>query len=320
MNFRFIYYMLIGAFLFGSCDNRGNEKVLYINSYHSGYPPSDAVQDEIISILTANNIDLEIFYLDSKRNENNEFIRKKTDSIVFLVKGFKPDVIIASDDNAIKYVIEPWYTDGSVPVVFCGVNWSADQYDLPKEYITGMLETLALRECIELAMEKTKSLSKIAILSENSLSERNNTSLLDTLYRNMGLEPLYMLVDDFDQWKQSFVEAGNITDIIYLPTNGAIKDWDDEEARSFVSENIQTPVFSCDDFMMEFCSFGLTKVPAEQGEWAAHTALKIIKGKSPGDIAVTKNSKWQSWINPGLMEKTEMIPTKEWLDTSIIVE
>ena len=41
------------------------------------------------------------------------------------IDAFKPDVVIAADDNASKYLIEPYFKDAALPFVFCGVNWDA---------------------------------------------------------------------------------------------------------------------------------------------------------------------------------------------------
>lgn len=123
----------------------------------------------------------------------------------------------------------------------------------------------------------------ITVLSENTTSEKNNTVLLDTLYRNLGFDVDYRLVDNFEQWKTAFEE------ISFLPTNGAIRGWNREEAMQFVAENIKVPIITCDDFMMDYAVFGLTKVFQEQGEWAAAASLRIMGGTSPASIPITRN-------------------------------
>ena len=55
-----------------------------------------------------------------------------------------PDLLIVSDDNAVKYLVVPNFQDDPMPIVFCGVNWTADQYDLSHCNITGILELLPI--------------------------------------------------------------------------------------------------------------------------------------------------------------------------------
>ena len=65
--------------------------------------------------------------------------------------------------------------------------------------------------------------------------------------------------------------------------------------------------------MMVYAVFGMTKVAGEQGEWAANTALEILKGKSPSEIAVTRNRRTAAWINPALAAAVGFEPNREVL-------
>ncbi len=65
-------------------------------------------------------------------------------------------------------------------------------------------------------------------------------------------------------------------DIVYIPTNGAVKGWNKEEAVDFVYRNISLPLVTREDFMMPYVVVGVTKIAKEQGIWAATTAQKIL--------------------------------------------
>jgi len=209
-------------------------------------------------------------------------------------------VLIVSDDDAVKYVVQPHFRDGPIPVVFCGVNWSAEQYGLPASHVTGMLEVVPVEETLREVMRSVPNVHRLRVLSEDSTSEQSNTRLLDSRYRALGLEPSYRLVSDYAAWKKEFARAQREADVVYVPTNGAIRGWDAADAVSYVTRTISKPVVSCDDFMMPYAVFGLTKVAREQGEWAAGAALAILEGKRPVDIAVTSNRQTRCYWNPKL--------------------
>ena len=127
---------------------------------------------------------------------------------------------------------------------------------------------------------------------------------MDTLYRKAQLEPSYFLVNDFDEWCENFMRLNEDFDIIYLPTNGAVKNWDPVMAKKVVYENIKKPVVTCDDFMMPYCVFGLTKVAEEQAVIALRMMTDILDGKkSPEDIPVEKNKQGKAWLNTKLAGK-----------------
>jgi len=283
------------------CKPTVKKKIFYINSYHDGYPSSDDIRDGIIETLEGETISLKIFYLDTKRHPEKEAVEDRVSKALKEIGDFAPDLIIASDDNAVGTMVAPHLQETGIPIVFCGVNWSADKYGLD-ENVTGMLEVLPLRECISTVQRLNPDVSCISVLSENSQSERNNRELLDTLYRNLGLKVQYRLVDDFEQWKEAFNLLSISSDLIYLPTNGAIRNWKEDEARLFVEQHLNVPTITCDDFMMEYCVFGLTKVAREQGEWAAETALQILDGISPGNIPYSRNSQVQAYLNRKLAD------------------
>ena len=249
-----------------TCVHKEKPNIFYINSYHEGYPPSDEAMRAIRDAFPPENFQLTIRFLDAKRKTADEWRSSAADSFMIEIEKMQPAVVIFSDDDAVKHLHDFMLTKTEIPFVFCGVNWSAEQYQLPRENVTGMLEVLPLKQAIGQLKAIYPQSKTLAVVSENSLSEQNNTVLLDTLYRNMGLEPVYFLVDDFDAWKAAFVEAQNNANLIYLPTNGAIKGWDNEAARKFVAGHISKPSFTCDDFMMPYVVFGLTKIPYEQGE------------------------------------------------------
>ncbi len=307
---------LVILFISVSCSSE-RKKIAYINSYHKGYPPSDQVMQGIIERLPSDEFYLSIYYIDSKRVTSEDDLATKIDSIQNEILEFEPDVIIVSDDYAVKYLIKPYYnTNNKIPVVFCGINWSVNQYDLSFLNTTGMLEVLPLRESLVFVNQYFPGEVKLAILSENSLSERNNTALLDTLYKNLGFEPTYFLTDKFSEWKEMFIKANAEADIIYLPTNGSIKGWDQQEAITFIQEFIKKPIFTCDDFMMDYCVFGFTKVAKEQGVWAAETAKQILNGVPPSKIPVTQNRLTNTWFNSDLALTISFKPDTIWLKNS----
>jgi ABC-type uncharacterized transport system substrate-binding protein len=305
MNYKIYQILLLAGSLLTACNPKQTKetpRIFYVNSYHIGYGSSDDIMEGINEILAGKNVRLKTFFLDAKRKSSDSAIMESVNIALLEIKQFNPDVLVVSDDNAVRDLIVPYFNNAPLPVVFCGVNWSADRYN-PGENVTGMLEVLPLREMLTEVIANYPETKKLAVLSENSLSEQNNRTLLDTLYGNLGMEVTYYFANDFSEWKGYFEEAGKSSDLIYMPTNGAIKNWNEEEAKVFVFENLKVPVLTCDDFMMPYAVFGLTKVAKEQGEWAAKTALQIIGGKKPGEIPQARNQQTAGWLNTSLARK-----------------
>jgi gluconate transporter len=304
---------LAGVFLLHGLGSRpavhaAAPRVFYVNSYHVGYPSSDEAMAAIREILGREGVVLEVAFLDAKRHPADRDARRRAEETLAAIRRFRPDLLIASDDDAVRYVLAPHYRDGPIPAVFCGVNWSARQYGLPTANVTGMLEVTPIEETLRQVQRAAPGMRRLRVLSEDSLSERRNRELLDPKYRALGLEPTYELVAEFADWKRAFVAAQRDADLVYLPTNGAVRGWDAAAAVEWVRRHIRKPVVTCDDFMMPYAAFGLTKVAREQGEWAARAALDILRGKRPSEIPVAVNQQTRCYFNPELAYRIGLVP------------
>ncbi len=304
---------LAGVFLFnallgGTAAAAAPQRVFYLNSYHQGYASSDDAMAAIREILGREGVALQVEFMDAKHHPADADLRHRADEVMASLRRFRPNLLIASDDDAVKYVLAPYYRDGPIPAVFCGVNWSAKQYGLPTANVTGMLEVVPIEETLRQVQQLRPSTRRLCVLSENSTSERSNRQLLDPKYKALGLNPQYVLVDNFEEWKRAFVAAQRDSDVVYLSTNGGISGWDAATATEWVRSNIRKPVVTCDDFMMPYAVFGLTKVAREQGEWAANAALAILHGKRPADIPMVANQQTRCFLNPTLADRIGFHP------------
>jgi ABC-type uncharacterized transport system substrate-binding protein len=279
--------------------------IAYVNSYHRGHPSSDEIMDAILHRFPRDSFEVQYHFMDSKRNSSITYIEQRASEIFDSILLQDPDILIVSDDNAVKYLVKPNLNLFDFPVVFCGVNLTASPYELPKNRVTGMLEILPLAEVLHHLKSHDPALTNLLVLTENTTTSRKEKELLDSLYRKAGFEAEYAMVETFDTWKSVFREANHQYDLIYTPTQGAIQGWDADEAAQFVHEHLKVPVFSCEDFMMPYVVFGITKIAAEQGEWAANAARSILQGMETEEIPEAVNKQSKTWLNKRLANKID---------------
>ena len=60
-----------------SAKSYNGKKVLYIDSYHQGYPWSDGIAAGVKSAFEGKGIDLKVVYMDTKRNSDEAFKRSR---------------------------------------------------------------------------------------------------------------------------------------------------------------------------------------------------------------------------------------------------
>jgi len=314
--------LLMTLLLFGlnSCGPEGFEKkkIVYVNSYHRGFPPSDDITSGVYETLPADSFEIISYFMDSKRNPSQEYIRDRAAELLDSINIENPDLLIISDDNAVKYLVEPNFQESSIPIVFCGVNWTSSQYEL-SDNVTGVLEILPVAELLSTMRIYYPSMQKLLVLNENTTTSRKTKPLLDTIGVAAGVSVTQELVNDFENWKAVFKEANDTYDIIYLQTRGAIKNWDHDDALAHIDQYIKIPLLTCESFMMPYAVLGVTQFSKEQGVLAAQKAKKILSGCSPADIPVSRNRESMVWFNTRLAEKIQFQPGEDLLSKARIV-
>ncbi|MCL4842070.1 MAG: gluconate:H+ symporter [Bryobacteraceae bacterium] len=245
---------LLGTLALAPLVGSPGPRAFYVNSYHEGYGSSDAVMAGIRDKLAASGVAVDVFFLDAKRDPGG--VANKAAEAMAASRTAGPQVLLVSDDDAVKALVVPHFRNGPIPVVFCGVNWDAAQYGLPTPWVTGMVEVVPVKEALGIIKAQFPNVRRLTVLSEDSASEHNNTRILEARYRALGFEPRFRLVRDFVAWKIAFAHEQDSSDAQYLPTNGAIRDWNDGEAEAWVRKHARKPAVTCDDFMVPYVTIG----------------------------------------------------------------
>ena len=295
------------------CHVPGTQKLFYIDSYHPGDASSDAIMAGMYEVVADSQARLDVFFLDTKRYPQAEAIAGKVEEALAVIRDTRPEVIIASGDNAVEFILAAHFQDGPIPCVFCAVDWSCEPYGLPTENVTGMLEILPVRETLATLRQYYPDMRRVAVLSGNANSHERNRETLDAIFSECGLTTMYVSANTYDEWKAKFAKANDEADLVFLSTNQGIVDWDETDAKAFVRAEIRVPVVTCDASMMKYAVFALAAAGREQGRWAARTALRILQGKSPAEIPIAQNQQTVASINTTLAEKVDFKPDEELL-------
>jgi len=86
-----------------------SRKVLLIDSYHTGYAWSDGIIDGVKKIAAKEKLTLFIHHMDTKRNGTIDFKHKAGLLAKNKIDNLQPDIVIACDDNASKYLVAPHF-------------------------------------------------------------------------------------------------------------------------------------------------------------------------------------------------------------------
>lgn len=292
--------------------NLHDKKILHIDSYHPEYPWSYGIGKGVTSTLKNYDVNVKRHYMNTKVNKTEE--EKKTAALKAkeVIESYDPDIIIATDDNASKYLIKPYYKNKDIPVVFAGINWTAEEYGFPTKNVTGMVEVNSIDELLKLVRSVSRKPindNKIAFLAFDTLSSRKEVEATEKMFGIDFIEEAF--VSNFEEWKKKYIELQEVADLVYIRSIYGLEGFDSNEAKSFVEKNTKKITFSISVAAADLAAITYANIPEELGEWSANTAIDVLKGKSISDIPLTRNKMGKIIINSKITNN---------LDVSIPIE
>jgi ABC-type uncharacterized transport system substrate-binding protein len=277
-------------------------RCLYVSSYHSGYEWNDGIERGMDAVLQGK-CEVKKFYMDGKHHLDEAFAKTKALEAKELIDTWKPDVVIAADDNASKYLIMPYFKDKPVPVVFCGLNWTAEPYGYPYSNATGMIEVGPIEPLAAEVQAVVKNARRGVFLSADEITQHKEFAMAREIYKRRGIEFTHKTVRSMADWEAGFTAAQAQADFLVIGNNAGINDWDGERASRYAYEHGRRFTVAYLDWMAPYAMLTMAKIADEQGEWAGKAALLILNGTPPSKIPVVANRRWDMYVNTPLLKK-----------------
>jgi ABC-type uncharacterized transport system substrate-binding protein len=154
------------------------KRVLVLHSYHPEFVWVQDVNKGIVQGLLeerfeeGKNLNLEYFYMDTKRKSDEKWKLEVAGQAKARIATLKPDVVIAVDDNAQKYVVKD-LANGGPPFVFLGVNANPMDYgylrslEAPGGQVTGSIERERFEQSLALLRKLIPEVTNLAVLCDD---------------------------------------------------------------------------------------------------------------------------------------------------------
>jgi ABC-type uncharacterized transport system substrate-binding protein len=280
--------------------------IVYLNSYHPGYQWSDDSFNVFKKSLKTP-AEIHLMYMDTKRNRGKDYQADITKKTLVFIEQHQPDLIIAADDNASGFIIEPYFKDHDIPVIFIGVNNDASTYGYPYKNATGMVEmdgTLNLVKAIRMFHHATASVGMVFGITNTS------KQVINYIKKQIPDAAKIHQVDNANEWYKTMTILNDTVDLIALNTITGIEGLDHDSALAFIRENITIPILSASSASKQLAHIGYISLPEEHGNWAASTADDILLGKSPATIPIQTSSHYLMFFNESLIKATKPLLSK----------
>ncbi len=293
------------AFSAGAAAAAGG-KVLLVHSYNTGYPWVDGITSGVKSKLAGSGIQLETFYMDTKRYPGLDWKIKAGEMALERVKVLQPDVVIAADDNAQEFFAKKLAGWTKPQVVFVGVNADPAKYGYPAVNVTGILERPFVTETMNLLREISPRARTAALITDRNETSEGVIEYIKSL-KNLPLK-LVMIEqpETFKAWQAAVTKAQLTADTVIFNTYHTVRGRTGQlsmapgEVIKWTLANNKKPTAGLLDFNVEDGALcGVAESAEEYGMMAGEMTLQMIAaGKTAKDIPVVTTAKGLRLINP----------------------
>ena len=321
-NKRYSYLMVLIAVIFLFLNihmlEAASNKILVVMSYEEDNPWCMQIKEGIDSVL-AGNSDIKYFYMDTKKNINGGV--RKAEEAYELYKQFRPDGVIAVDDNAQSMFVLPYLKDREkTPVMFCAVNAEPEKYGYPASNVSGILERDFVRESIAFAKQLVPSIETVGFLAKDSPSGRAILKQVE-IESNTYLTKFagFKLVQTIEETLVALEAYQKTSDALFITsTNGILdadgKSLDNEKVTRIVAKFYKKPLIGANNFHVKYgvlCA--VVKSGNAQGRIAAGMLVKAMKGTPINQIPITVNKYGKRMLNVTVMKDLGIRPKRRVL-------
>lgn len=283
-------------------------KVMILHSYTDSYSWTNSINKFLTKELNDRQyLKYDFYYMDSKQRYDSK-IEKRT---MKAVRDYNPELIIAFDDNAQKFISKNFdKIPSKTKIIFAGVNGYVDKYNYKdKKNVTGVFEHKPVDGLLYIIsiinkQNNTQDYKNITLLSDNSNSAQiDKEILLQESWQDFNFS--VKNVSTFKQW-QDFILSIDKEETNYLLISGYRKLADEngnyvdyKEVVKWTNENSPIKIIGLNFFAaMDGFALSIGSSPAEQVSLALNMMDKILKDNiSPSDIPYETPSTYSIAIN-----------------------
>lgn len=307
MKAKFMLPLLAGLCFCLAASAQAAGKVLVVYSYHKGYVWTDLIQKGISAALAPSGAEVETVYLDAKRHPAPEAVRKAAKAAWGKLDAFKPDLVLAADDQAQEYFARDAASSGKAKVVYCGINGEPGKYGYPSKNAVGIVEKVYARELGQLLSSLRENVRTVVVLSDKNSSSSLALQQISA-EKNLPFKIAAVVqTGTLAEWKKAVMYWRGKTDAILVADYAALRDGDGladmTATMEWTAANVQIPVAALHDFAVRDGALcGVSVSAYAHGFAAGRLAADVLAGK-PMTLLVPGEEKPLSLVNLASAEK-----------------
>lgn len=327
MKFRFeplvVAIFLIGSVCLFALFNASKPRILILHSQSKDALWVKNINDGLNRILgKRNDYTVSWYYMNTKNHPETEFKRNAGILATNMIESFKPDLIIACENDAQMYAADKYVNNPKINIIFAAIEGSAESYGYNQATnVTGIYTRNPLFSLKKLIAELRSIDGKPIGVRTVFIGDKSDAATLASkAIKAMDWSPLKLVglknVETFDEWKLAVAEASAKSDVIVLmnyhnilQVKGGNKLVEGTEVLKWTESHSKAPILGMGGYMVEDGGM-LSLAPSgfEQGEVAARLAKTILdNGTHPEDIPQVMPHQYLIYIRQSLLDKRNIV-------------
>lgn len=307
------------------CSVAAAGKILVVMSYHEQMPWEKEIRDGIQNELK-NASEIRYVYMNTKNNPAGGSERAKEAYREYL--EFRPDGVIAADDDAQSLFVVPYLKDKvKTPVIFCGVNAEPENYGYPASNVTGILERAHFRESIAFLQQMMPDAKSVGFMVTDN---QTGWGYVKQIRQESPSYPIKSFtisqVKTLDDAMKACTQMRKRHDALFLIaleglTDEAGRPLAERESFLKLTRAFGKPVLGINEFNIHLNMLcAVAKTGQEQGATAVRMLLNVLSGTPLSSIPVTRNIQGKRVLNVTVMRALGIKPKPVLLVDTDLVE
>jgi len=268
------------------------KKVLLVHSYEREDPWVAEVTSGVAEAFAEQNVDLEIFYMDSRRQTSPQWKEAAGERARQKIDTWHPEVVIAVDDIAQIYVVQKYVGKKTPFFVFCGVTADPGDYGFPASNVTGIVERPQVEQSLAWLREIVGKVGRVAMLSDEDPSSVNLERFMSGEEYSVKILG-YHLISEFDVWQERVKKYNVDADAMFIYRYHAVYGQDEKvnmaskDVLQWTIENSREPLVGFFDFAVEAGMLCGVVIPGqERGLQAGKMAVALLRGTDIRELPI----------------------------------
>jgi len=282
-------------------------KILIVYSYSEKDAWTASINDVLVKSFTEGNYPFEALYMNIVKTSDENLKLQAGAQAYDKYNAYKPDIILAVDDEAQKYFAKNLSGSNDVDIVFCGLEDDPAIYNYPNFNVTGTLERPQIWEAIRAVQLLSANVTSFTLLTDNS--EESALFINNLQGMNMQIDIQSYVVNNFTDWKEKVnttIKKGLII-YKYNKVSGTTPD----ELLKWTANNASIPSIAFDENAVKNgILLGKIGSGAEYANLAVRCVNMLAEGKRANQIPIFLGKEAFTYINQKTAAKLKLDASK----------